>query len=185
MKKQQVCKTNFYLLLSFFSLLIVRNSVSFSCFNTTLFANAFGFSGLTQITLPENVITISSGTFYDCKKLNTIIMKNNVQYIDAYAFKRCSSLTNVVLSTSLTTIGFQAFANSGLQNVVFLETPTYININTFLGCTALQTITMKDNQLSFMTERQLSFNTYSTINLITDNNNYVCESGKIPIVCTL
>ena len=76
---------------------------------TSIGNNAFSSSGLTSITLPENLTSIRSGTFAVCEALTSITIPNRVTSIEGGAFSR-SGLTSITLPESLTTIGYGAFS---------------------------------------------------------------------------
>lgn len=48
---------------------------------------------LTEYTVPENVVSIGSGVFYDNTVLEKITLNSRVEAIGNYAFSGCSSLT--------------------------------------------------------------------------------------------
>lgn len=56
------------------------------------------------------------------------------------AFSLCTSLKRAVLPASVESIGVAAFCGSGLEEVVFLGTPSEIHPSVFSGCTHLHRI---------------------------------------------
>ena len=58
---------------------------------------AFGNTALTEIELPESLVTIAGEAFYDCKFLKSITVPNNVTSIGEGAFRGCSSLESITL----------------------------------------------------------------------------------------
>ena len=57
---------------------------------------AFGaFRELTNITIPDGVLSIGDYAFGSCNKLTNITIPNSVTSIGNYAFARCSSLTSI------------------------------------------------------------------------------------------
>ena len=75
---------------------------------TSIDNNAFGYSGITSVTIPDSVTTIGDGAFYD-NRLTSITIPNSVTTIDKVAFYG-NQLTYVVLGTNVTTIGDYAFS---------------------------------------------------------------------------
>lgn len=69
-------------------------------------------SGLTSVTIPNSVVTIGEGAFFDCNGLTSVTIGNSVATIGEYAFFRCSSLTSVYckINTPLN-ISLQTFNN--------------------------------------------------------------------------
>lgn len=66
-------------------------------------------SGLTSITIPESVITISMDAFSGCRGLPSITIPSSVTIIGAYAFSNCTGITSITIPSSVTSIGNYAF----------------------------------------------------------------------------
>ncbi len=58
---------------------------------------AFGWLGITSVTIPESVTAIESKAFTDCTSLQSIVFKSTNTSIDASAFYSCSNLKTVFL----------------------------------------------------------------------------------------
>ena len=98
-------------------------------------------SGLTSVTIPNNVTSIGHYAFYYCSSLTSITIPNNVTSIGNYAFCRCSRLTSVIIPNNVTSIGNYAFKScSSLTSVTFKGTPSSISSSAFSSCSALNTI---------------------------------------------
>lgn len=74
-------------------------------------------TSLTSVTLPASVTSIGEMTFEGCSSLTTVtmaVLKEGEEYalnsIDYYAFGYCSALTSVTLPESLQSIGASAFS---------------------------------------------------------------------------
>ncbi len=52
-------------------------------------------SNLTEIVLPESVVTIGQSAFSNCSKLSSITLQRNLAKIENSAFAACNNLTNV------------------------------------------------------------------------------------------
>lgn len=59
---------------------------------------AFSFSGLTEIDLPEGITSIKEETFMGCEKLISIKIPKSVKEISEDAFYGCTSLSNIAVS---------------------------------------------------------------------------------------
>jgi hypothetical protein len=68
-------------------------------------------SGLTSITIPASVRSISFEAFQDIDTLKTVTFESgsNLQIIGPFAFYSCDGLTSINLPKNLTTIGVSAF----------------------------------------------------------------------------
>lgn len=62
---------------------------------TVIGAGAFAdCEGLTNIVIPNGVMTIESGAFTGCSFLTSVVISDSVKFIVSYAFYNCSSLTS-------------------------------------------------------------------------------------------
>ncbi len=78
---------------------------------------AFGdCSSLTNIIIPNSVISIGILAFSGCSGLRSITIPDSVTSIGEGAFYYCSSLTNITISDSVTYIGARAFYGTAYYN---------------------------------------------------------------------
>ncbi len=112
----------------------LNGSASSESDNVGVFENC---SSLKYVSLGK-ISYIPQRTFSNCSKLEAIIIPNTAEYIEEYAFNGCSSLKEVVFQSGsqCKIIKTKAFLNA-------------INIESFTGCTALETVEnnafVKDN----------------------------------------
>ncbi|MBR5480248.1 MAG: leucine-rich repeat domain-containing protein [Bacteroidaceae bacterium] len=59
-------------------------------------------SGLTSVTIGNNVTSIEYGAFYGCSGLTSLTIGNSVTSIGDVAFRKCSGLTSVTIPNSVT-----------------------------------------------------------------------------------
>lgn len=77
---------------------------------------------ITDVTLPESVISIGSEAFYNCSGLENVHFSNNIKEIQGSAFRNCSKLSDIVLPDSLQTIGNDAFEScTALKKITIPE----------------------------------------------------------------
>ena len=56
---------------------------------------AFDGSNITSIAVPDNIIYIDNGAFYNCKELTEVIIPSSVRSIGIGAFRDCDKLTSI------------------------------------------------------------------------------------------
>ena len=94
-------------------------SIEISNSVTTIGTEAFRYTDLTSIVLPNSVISIEVGAFEDCYSLTSIEIPNSVNYIGHYAFYNCPALTSIEIPMYVTSISSNAFSQcGGLEQVI-------------------------------------------------------------------
>ncbi len=82
-------------------------------------ASFYNCKGLTNVTIPDSVTSISERAFSVCTGLTSITILNNVTSIGNYAFTGCTGLTSIIIPNSVTSIGTDAFTGcTGFTNIV-------------------------------------------------------------------
>ena len=76
---------------------------------TSIGSDAFKYSSLTSVTIPNSVTSIGSYAFEYCTRLTSVNIPNSVTSIGGSAFAWCSRLTSVTIPNSVTSIGDYAF----------------------------------------------------------------------------
>ena len=100
---------------------------------------------VTDLLIPENVVSINSRAFYGCTSLTSITIPNSVTSIGSYSFYYCSSLTSITISDSVTSIGNYAFSGcTSLTSITIPDSVTSIGNYAFSGCTSLTSVTIPD-----------------------------------------
>ena len=83
-------------------------------------------------------LTIGQSAFYKCSAISkSFSIERDISTISGFAFYGCTSLTTINLPNTLKTIGFYAFANSGLQSIQFPKSVTTIQSSAFEECSCL------------------------------------------------
>ena len=76
----------------------------------TIGAYAFAYcTSLSSVTFGSQVSALYSGAFRGCTSLAEISLPNSLTYISTYAFRDCTALTQIVIPNSVTSISSYAF----------------------------------------------------------------------------
>ena len=106
--------------------------------------NGNGYNGLSSVTIPACVTTISNQAFQKCTGLTTVTFAAGSQLssIGISAFQGCSNLTSISLPYGVRTIDNSAFYQSGLTSIVIPDSVTSFGIYVLRGCSSLQSVTI-------------------------------------------
>ena len=142
------------------------DSAVFNGWSTNLYVNN---SQVTDLTIPNDITTLKSYTFYNAGTITSVTIPSTVTSINGMhtfgysglrnvtvpssvtswngsnTFASCESLTDATLNNS-GAVGLYAFAYcSSLTGVTFGDNITEINYNAFEGCISLTGVTFGDN----------------------------------------
>jgi len=108
-----------------------------------------GCSNLVAVEIPDSVTTIESKTFEGCNSLKEVDIPKSVTRIEDYVFSGCTSLKKVAMHDSLENIGSNAFYGcSNLEEVSIPESVSYISSSAFEGCSSLKELVIPDSVTS-------------------------------------
>ncbi len=115
---------------------------------TAIGASAFLYClNLTNITIPENVVTIENKAFYGCESLESVnfALNSRLLTLNDEAFSTCKTLQAIELPDTVETIGYSCFFTcENLKSVKIGKYAREIASNAFLRCYALETIEIDD-----------------------------------------
>lgn len=115
----------------------VKGSLDLSGF-TALSDVDFKMTGITSVILPNTMIAVKDGAFYDCSNLTRITLPDTLLYIGSDAFYHCTQLAEVLLPDGLIAIGDGAFRNcTALSEIVFPSELTTIGDGVYFSCLRL------------------------------------------------
>ena len=107
--------------------------------------------GLTEIVLPDGVVSIEAGAFYTCSRLETIVIPNSVTSIGNSAFESCSQL-QYTIKDELKYLGNEnnpyvcliAPTNKQIQSAKIADECHIIASYALSSCTNLTSLTIGD-----------------------------------------
>ncbi len=109
---------------------------------------AFAKTAVETIEIPKSLEQCggSSGPFYDCEKLKTVVFEKGTSQIPGSLFAGCTGLEEIDIPDTVTSIGASAFYNaSSLKQVNLSENLTVIGPYAFESCRSLETINIPDS----------------------------------------
>lgn len=110
---------------------------------------AFKYTSLTEVIMPEGVTSIGYGAFGLSSTLANVSIPSTVNSIGINAFNSCESLTEVVIPEGVTSIGDQAFYWCiSLEKVTIPSTVTSIGELAFWNCRSLKEVTIPEGVTS-------------------------------------
>lgn len=119
----------------------------------TIEPHAFDDSKITEAILPNSLTSLQEYAFYNCSRLETVVIGDNLEALKTHVFSKCNSMTKLTIGKNVKeiTLAFQECA--GLKTIDFapdgvLET---IGISAFYMCGLTEldipdTVTTIDNQ---------------------------------------
>lgn len=119
--------------------------------NTTLDDNGYQFwncKHLKNLTIENGTTTIPIYCFTGTTSLSDLIIPPSITNIGNYAFKNSTVNPNFLLDSSVTnslTIGYSAFENCGITNVIIPNNATTIDTYAFKSCGKLTRVEIEGN----------------------------------------
>ncbi|MBQ3627463.1 MAG: leucine-rich repeat protein [Bacteroidaceae bacterium] len=99
------------------------------------------WSGCKNTIIPNTVVKLVGGSFYECRELTNIDIPSSVTYIGDFAFQGCEGLTEINIPTTVTHIGSYAFAFcNGFTEFTIPKSIDTISSALFMGCKNLKKV---------------------------------------------
>lgn len=140
---------------------------------------------VTDLVIPDGVVTIPYGIFRNCSKLTSVTIPNSVTSIGAYAFYYCTHITNVTLSNNISSIEDSTFYGcKNLTSITIPENVTRIGNQAFIYCRNLKKINILGcvesiGRGAFIECGDLMINIPKSITNIGEKAFYKCRSLQI------
>ncbi len=128
---------------------VIYSGIAYSV--TSIGDNAFSYSGLTSITIPNSVTSIGNDAFYNCTGLKSITIPNGVKSIGNYAFNS-SGLTSIMIPNGVVSIGNYAFSHCfRLTSITIPSSVTSIGDLVFDNCSVLKEFIVSEQNQNYST----------------------------------
>ncbi len=92
----------------------------------------YSYNPLTKVVLGNNVVTIGASAFKKCSKITEVIFNEKLKEIEDYAFSECTEIEKLDFGNALESIGAEAFYyNTNLTNVLLPKTLKFLGTKAF------------------------------------------------------
>lgn len=110
----------------------------------TIGKEAFLYSGVTSVIIPDTVLEIQNSAFNSARSLERINIPDSVKSMQADVFSYCSRLTSVTIGKGLSSIVLNTFSCCTiLADIIIPDNIGSIGTNAFRDCTALKSVTVE------------------------------------------
>ncbi len=105
----------------------------------TIGEDCFAGTALTDVYIPDNVITIQRGAFMNCPVLAKIEIGNGVTSLGGEIFHNSDALTDVIIGSGVISIGDHAFFDcDGIKEIYIPGNVTTLGVSMFYHCDSLE-----------------------------------------------
>lgn len=111
---------------------------------TTIEEDAFQYSGISEITVPESVTTFGTGVFAFCTSLLKAVINAKLLELPDYTFQSCSSLSDLTLPDSLTRLGKTSLKGLAIESIEVGSNVKTIDDSCFDSCTSLKEVSLPE-----------------------------------------
>lgn len=139
--------------------------------------SAFKNTSIKNVTLPQNLESIKSKAFYNCKNLEKIYIPQKVTEIRASAFENCLELREVSLPNGIIDIRASAFKNDEkLTKIELPESLEYLGASAFYNCKSLTEITIPNKIIEINGE---TFKYCTSLKRVNLHDNIISIHGEV------
>ena len=105
---------------------------------------SFTSFGITECTLPNNMLHLDVGVFDSCSNLQRVTLPDNLKELPACTLYRCYSLEHVDLPPALESIGLMSLSRSGLKELILPPSVRKLDSASVTHCKQLQYIQLNE-----------------------------------------
>ena len=118
--------------------------------DNTIQLNQYQGTAITDLVIPEifdglPVVEIGESCFENNTEIVKVTLPKTVDTIGDSAFAGCENLNEIIFSENLLVIGFEAFAESGLKNVILPDSVKDLGEAAFFGCPKLESVFLPES----------------------------------------
>ena len=143
-------------------------------------------SPVTDLTIPDSVMNISSNSFYNCTNMLSLTIPVGITRIGAYSFYGCGSVTNVTVSESVAAIDDYAFYNCNrLARMTFRGNAPTVGPSVFVSgspCTAYVRTTSTGWGVTIPGRWNGIAIDYLHYTVTMDANGGICETASLDVM---
>ncbi len=101
-------------------------------------------TGITSITIPDNVIETDECTFLECENLKNVVLSKQMKRISTQMFLKCKSLCQINIPENISEIGAGAFGSNGFVSITIPSSVKKIEAGIFSQCEKLENIVIPE-----------------------------------------
>lgn len=113
-------------------------------------------SNLTSVNLPDGLIQIPDGAFYDDKALKTVTLPSRLTSIGSSAFENTTVLEDIEFPETLRSISSYAFSRSGIKSAILPMRLTTLGSFAFSNCQNISEVRLGGEITNFGSDRPFS-----------------------------
>ena len=126
---------------------------------TSIGYQALGYCNkLTAVILPDTLTTIGEYAFLRCNSLKSVKLGSDLKTISNYAFYDCVSLESIEIPDSVTRVNYNAFYYCSALKDIKIGRGVVSFPYDLTGCTALESITVADENTTYASYNGVLFN---------------------------
>ena len=116
------------------------------------------------VIIEPGITNVGSFAFWNCKKLEKIVISNTVKVIEDTAFGSCSNLETITIPNGVEQIDSYAFSDcENLKKVNISSSVNNISTSAFSGCSNLSDFIVDSNNATFSSQDGILFNKDRTL----------------------